>query len=52
MPAIEVAQLNHKELGDLLKKATVCISSVGPFSKHGEVVVQACVEQQTHYLDV
>ena len=50
-PAIEVAQLNREDLGNLLEKSTVCISSVGPFSQHGEVVVEACIAQQTHYVD-
>jgi len=36
----------------LAKKTTVLISTVGPYSVHGEHAFKACAENGTHYLDV
>ena len=48
---IEAVSLNQPELERLLGKAKVCISAVGPYIWHGEVVIEACITQRTHYLD-
>jgi short subunit dehydrogenase-like uncharacterized protein len=49
--AIEVCNLDDAELGDLARKTTVLISTVGPFSIYGEYAFKACAENGTHYLD-
>lgn len=49
---IEVAQLNSQELEKTAKKTKVLISTIGPFAKHGESVVEACVKSKTHYFDM
>ncbi|KAK3691198.1 hypothetical protein LTR37_018786 [Vermiconidia calcicola] len=51
-PAIEVAQLEKKDLVNLAKKTKVLVTTVGPYHKYGSVVVEACAETGTHYLDV
>lgn len=51
-PGIEVVQLQHNELLQLVKKTKVLITTVGPYHKYGEVALQACAETGTHYLDV
>ena len=51
-PAIEVADLKKEDLHALAKKMTVLINTVGPYSRLGEPVVEACAANGTHYLDV
>jgi short subunit dehydrogenase-like uncharacterized protein len=49
---VEVCQLEKSELLELAKKTKVLITTVGPYHKYGTVVVEACAETGTHYLDV
>ena len=51
-PGIEIAQLEKDDLINLAKKTKVLITTVGPYHKYGSVVVEACAETGTHYLDV
>lgn len=51
-PGIEVAQLEKSSLVELAKKTKLLITTVGPYHKYGSVVVEACAETGTHYLDV
>jgi short subunit dehydrogenase-like uncharacterized protein len=51
-PEIEIAQLEKDDLVILAKKTKVLITTVGPYHKYGTVVVEACAETGTHYLDV
>lgn len=51
-PEIEIAQLEKSDLVELAKKTRVLITTVGPYHKYGTVVVEACAETGTHYLDV
>ncbi|KAI9731256.1 MAG: hypothetical protein M1818_007881 [Claussenomyces sp. TS43310] len=51
-PALEICSLDDAELGDLARKTTVLISTVGPYAKYGECAFKACAENGTHYLDV
>jgi short subunit dehydrogenase-like uncharacterized protein len=39
------------EVGDLARKTTVLITTVGPYSVYGEPAFKACAENGTHYLD-
>ncbi|KAK1071694.1 hypothetical protein LTR74_003065 [Friedmanniomyces endolithicus] len=50
-PSIETAQLEKHQLVELAKKTAVLVSTVGPYHKYGTVVVEACAETGTHYLD-
>ena len=50
-PAIEVVQLGRKEVGGLVARVKVCICVVGVYPTQGEVVIEACVAQGTHYVD-
>lgn len=37
---------------DLAARTRVLATTVGPFARHGELVVQACVRRGTHYVDI
>jgi short subunit dehydrogenase-like uncharacterized protein len=52
-PAIEVVDV-HDLVGllDLAERTRVVASTVGPYAKHGELVVQACVRSGTEYCDI
>ncbi|KAK3636965.1 hypothetical protein LTR56_012625 [Elasticomyces elasticus] len=50
-PGIETAELKKDQLIGLAKKTKVLISTVGPYHKYGTLVVEACAETGTHYLD-
>ena len=39
-------------LNDLTKRTSVICTTVGPYAKYGSKLVQACVENQTHYCDL
>ncbi len=49
----EIVQVEHtvEALIELLSGASVVCNTVGPFSKHGPAVVEACLAAGTHYLD-
>lgn len=49
----EVAEVSHdvESLTALFRGADVVCNTVGPFSKHGPEVVEACLAAGTHYLD-
>ncbi|KAI9893405.1 MAG: hypothetical protein M1814_006702 [Vezdaea aestivalis] len=51
-PEIEVAQLDEGDLNALAKRTKLIINTVGPYCLYGEPVIQACVNNGTHYLDV
>ncbi|GAA4099568.1 DUF5938 domain-containing protein [Nocardioides kongjuensis] len=49
----EIVEVAHSvdALSDLFRGASVVCNTVGPFSKHGPEVVEACLAAGTHYLD-
>ncbi len=49
---IEVAELTHDDLHSLAAKAKVMVNMIGPYALYGEPVIDACVSNGTHYLDV
>jgi short subunit dehydrogenase-like uncharacterized protein len=49
--AIEVCNLDDAELGDLARKTTILITTVGPYSMYGEHAFKACAENGTNYID-
>jgi short subunit dehydrogenase-like uncharacterized protein len=51
-PDIITAQLEKDDLVRLAKSTKILITTVGPYVKYGTLVVEACAETGTHYLDV
>ncbi|KAE9972065.1 hypothetical protein EG328_005238 [Venturia inaequalis] len=51
-PAIEVVEQKSDQLKVLAEKTQVLITTVGPYARWGEPVVEACANAGTHYLDV
>ncbi len=47
-----MAELTHDDLHSLAAKAQVIVNMVGPYALYGEPVIEACVSNETHYLDV
>lgn len=43
---------NHEALVALLKDAEVVINFVGPFYKYAPMIINACVESKTNYVDI
>ncbi|KAI9269393.1 saccharopine dehydrogenase [Sporodiniella umbellata] len=43
---------NLESLDKLLAQTRVVISTVGPFMKYGTPLVEACIRQKTHYVDI
>ncbi|KAI8371660.1 saccharopine dehydrogenase [Radiomyces spectabilis] len=41
-----------ESLENAVRQARVVISTVGPFMKYGTLLVEACVRQKTHYVDI
>ena len=52
LTAIEIVNLNDEDLATIAKKTFVLLTSVGPYSLHGEHAFKACAESGTHYVDV
>ncbi|KAM0263502.1 hypothetical protein ACHAQJ_001120 [Trichoderma viride] len=51
-PGIEIVNVdNDEEMSALARKTIVMITTVGPYSQHGEQAVKACVKAGTHYFD-
>ncbi len=48
---IEVCNLNDAECGDLARKATIVVATIGPYAMYGEPMFKACAENGTNYLD-
>jgi short subunit dehydrogenase-like uncharacterized protein len=52
-PGVVVADTGDLvSLLDLAERTRVLASTVGPYARHGELVVQACVRSGTHYADI
>ncbi|CAG8974122.1 hypothetical protein HYALB_00002758 [Hymenoscyphus albidus] len=51
-PAIETCSLDSSELNALAKKTTILLTTIGPYSVHGEHAFKACADNGTHYLDI
>jgi short subunit dehydrogenase-like uncharacterized protein len=50
---IITASSNHYEtLALMVKQTKIVVTTVGPYALHGELLVKACAEQGTHYLDI
>lgn len=48
---IVVCGLSEEELDTLAKTTKLIINTVGPYVKYGTPVVEACVNNGTHYVD-
>jgi len=52
-PGIVVADASdHEALHALAGKTRVVLNLAGPYARHGEAVVQACIAKGAHYLDL
>ncbi|PSK51702.1 hypothetical protein B9Z65_2969 [Elsinoe australis] len=51
-PAIEECSLDPQQLQTLARKTKVLLTTVGPYAKYGTPVLEACVDNGTHYFDV
>lgn len=52
-PAVLVSDTGDLvSLLDVAERTRVLASTVGPYTRHGELVVQACVRSGTHYADI
>jgi len=49
---IPIMEADHTNIDDLTSKSKILLNCAGPFIKCGEFVVQSCVENETHYLDI
>ena len=43
---------NKESLNKMCAQSTLIITTVGPYDIYGEMLVEACIENQTHYLDL
>lgn len=51
--ATVVADVNDKsQINELAKNTKVLINVAGPYTKYGDPVVEACIENGTHYCDL
>lgn len=41
-----------EEIKALTERTRILINCVGPYSMHGEPIIKACIESETHYLDI
>lgn len=51
-PAIQADSNDYESLVAMAKQAKVVVAMAGPFLDYGEGVVKACVEANTHYIDI
>lgn len=51
VPLIEARSDDPVTLRRMTEQASVVISTVGPFAKHGEPLVEACIDTKTDYVD-
>lgn len=43
---------DKKKIVEVLKDFTVCLNAAGPFSQTAKPMIEACLESNTHYLDI
>ena len=53
IPEVMVVEVSQPDtLSSMAASSKVVLTTVGPYVQHGEAVVQACVEQGSHYCDI
>ncbi|MEM6320083.1 MAG: saccharopine dehydrogenase NADP-binding domain-containing protein [Bacteroidota bacterium] len=52
VPMVIADSQDMASLQAMTKRATVICTTVGPYAKYGSKLVQACVDNQTHYCDL
>lgn len=52
LSTVELDVTDHKMLVDLLKDAEVTINFIGPYYKFAKLIVNACIETETNYVDI
>lgn len=43
---------NQESIREMVKQAEVLVNCVGPYRFYGEAVVEACIAEGTHHLDI
>ncbi|MBW3085194.1 putative trans-acting enoyl reductase [Austwickia sp. TVS 96-490-7B] len=51
-PLLEVDSTRHDTLDEMARRATVVVTTVGPYAEHGLPLVAACAAAGTHYVDL
>jgi short subunit dehydrogenase-like uncharacterized protein len=52
LPMILAESHDYESLFDMAAQTKVLITTVGPYILYGEKLVKACIDAQTHYLDI
>ena len=52
LEAIVADSFDQKSLHDLARRTHVVLTTVGPYALYGSALVEACVEEGTHYCDL
>ncbi len=52
VPFIVADNLNAEDVDNLASRARVVLTTAGPFSRYGTLLVDACVRHRTHYADL
>lgn len=47
-----VDTLNREQVQAVVQQSEIIVSTAGPFSLYGELVIEACARYGTHYLDI
>jgi len=51
-PGIEICTLSSQDLEDVTQKTHILLTTVGPYSRYGTPVFEACLKTKTHYFDM
>ena len=52
LPLIKAESGSGKDLTELCRRTRVVITTVGPYSSYGTVLVNVCAATGTHYVDI
>ncbi len=52
IPLVIADSQDMDSLDNMTKSATVICTTVGPYAKYGDKLVEACIKNQTHYCDL
>lgn len=52
VPILTADALDSVSVGAMLAQASVVLSTVGPFARYGNTILEQSVEQGTHYCDI
>ena len=52
IPIITASVPDKPSIDAMVKQAEVVVACAGPFSEYSDIVVESCVKEGTHFLDV